>query len=76
MDDQNKMFVRIDEYKKILDTINSMKSRISDSKELLEKINNTRIEENEEINQWISKLKDIEENLIYVDENIFESGDL
>ena len=70
------MFVKIDEYKEILDIVNVMKKKIFDSKELLNKINDLKAEEDNELEKWFNQIEEIEKRIIYVDENLFEPKEM
>ena len=70
----NKMpvFVKIDEYKEVLDAMSLIKGKIEDAKKTLEKINGIKNEEDKELEAWQRNLEDIEHKVLFVDKSLFE----
>lgn len=66
------VFVKIDEYKEILDVLDLVKGKISDIRETLAGINELRNKEDAEISVWSSTLEDIEKKIDDIDKMMFE----
>jgi len=78
MPEEGKMpvFVRIDDYKDILDVISMIKNKISDAKETLGKINELKNEEDAELELWQTGIEEIERKVDFVDRTLFEPSTL
>ena len=66
------LFVKIEEYKDVLDVVNMIKSKIADAKRTLGKINELKNEEDAELESWRSTLEDMERKVEFVDKALFE----
>lgn len=66
------VFVRIDEYKDVLDVMNLIKSKIGEARETLAKINDLKNEEDVELELWHTSLEEIERKVEFVDKTLFE----
>lgn len=66
------IFVRIDEYKDILDVISLIKAKISESKTILTRINELKNAEDNEIEVWSNELEEVERRINFVDRTLFE----
>lgn len=66
------IFVKIDEYKDVLDTIALIKAKIKESKTVLGKINELKNSEDNEIEVWRNELEEIERRITYIDRTLFE----
>jgi len=66
------VFVKIDEYKEILDVLDMVKSKMKEIKETLSSINTLRNEEDAELAAWNNTIKDIEEKIENIDKMMFE----
>lgn len=66
------VYVRIDEYKDVLDVMNMIRNKIEDAKETLAKINELKNEEDAELELWHTGLEEIERKAIFVDKTLFE----
>ena len=72
MDEEMPVFVRIDEYKDVLDVMNMIKNKVSDAREILGKLNELKNEEDAELELWHSGLEEIERKVNFVDKTLFE----
>jgi hypothetical protein len=70
------VFVRIDEYKDVLDVMNLIKSKIGEARETLAKINDLKNEEDAELELWHTSLEEIERKIDFVDKTLFEPSAL
>ena len=66
------VYVRIDEYKDVLDVMNMIRNKIEDAKETLAKINELKNEEDAELELWHTGLEEVERKVIFVDKTLFE----
>ena len=66
------VFIKIDEYKDIIEIMNTIKHKIGEGKQTLEKINELKNKEDEEFEIWMNNLYDVEKKVALVDESLFE----
>ncbi|MBI2660551.1 hypothetical protein HYX07_05300 [Candidatus Woesearchaeota archaeon] len=66
------VFVKIDEYKEILDVLDMIKSKIREVRETLGSINSLRNEEDAELSMWNSTVNEIERKIDSIDKIMFE----
>ena len=66
------VFVKIDEYKEILDVLDMIKSKIREVRETLGGINTLRNEEDAELSMWNSTINEIERKIDSIDKIMFE----
>ena len=66
------VFVKVDEYKEILDVLDMIKSRINEIRETLKSINELRNEEDAEITMWNNAINGIEKKIGDIDKMMFE----
>jgi hypothetical protein len=70
------VFVRIDDYKDILDVINMVKNKINEAKETLGKINELKNEEDAELELWQTGIEEVERKIEFIDKTLFEPSAL
>ncbi|MCK4670384.1 MAG: hypothetical protein KAT43_04205 [Nanoarchaeota archaeon] len=66
------IFVRIEEYRDVLDVINMIKHKLSEAKEAINRINELKNEEDLELERWESGLEAIERKVQFIDKSLFE----
>lgn len=66
------VFVKVDEYKEILDVLDMVKGKISEIRETLGSINELRSEEDSEVSMWNGTIDDIEKKIEEIDRMMFE----
>lgn len=66
------VYVKIDEYKGVLDVVNLIKAKIKQARDIIGKINDLKNEEDSELNVWESSLTEIEDKIGYIDKTLFE----
>jgi len=66
------VFVKIDEYKGILNTINLIKNKLKEARDTLDKINELKNREDSELELWNSEIDDVERKVDFIDKAIFE----
>ncbi|RLE44292.1 hypothetical protein DRJ19_00705 [Candidatus Woesearchaeota archaeon] len=65
------IYVKIDEYKDVLDLLNMIKNKLAEAKELLSRINELKNEEDAELELWHSGIEEIEKKIEFVDKALF-----
>lgn len=68
------VFVKVDEYKQILDVIELVKKNIAEAKKTLGDINSLKDQEDKEIQEWSNSINDIEQKVANIDKMLFEPG--
>ena len=66
------VFVKIDDYKDVLDVVNIIKNKIVDAHKTLEKINELKNDEDSELEVWRNSLNEIERKVEFIDKTLFE----
>jgi len=66
------VFVKIDDYKDILDVLELIKDRLGEAKRTLSDINELKNDEDAELELWSSTLNEIEKKLEDIDRTLFE----
>jgi len=66
------IYVRIEEYRDVLDIINMIKSKMTEAKENLQKIRELQSEEDSEITRCDESLDLIEKKMDFIDRSLFE----
>ena len=66
------VFVKVDQYKEILDVLEMLKGKMNEIHETLAGINKLREEEDAEIMMWNSTISGIEKKIDNMDKTLFE----
>ena len=66
------VYVRIEEYKDILDIMELITEKVKEAKTILGKINELKNQEDAELELWRNGLDDVERKLGYIDQTLFE----
>ena len=66
------VFVKVDEYKEILDVLDMIKGKIKEIRETLGSINSLRNEEDAELAMWNSTINELEKKVDSIDRIMFE----
>ena len=72
MERQNPVFVRIDEYKDVLDIMDLIRNKLAEAKAIMGKITELKNQEDGELEHWYAELNDVERKIDYMDKNLFE----
>jgi len=72
MTEKSPVFIKIDDYRKVLDTIDSLKKQLVTIRKTVDDINKLRDEEQDELTQWTTRVDDIEQKIVFVDSVLFE----
>lgn len=76
MEENMPVYVRIEEYKDVLDVMNLIKSKIAEAKETLAKLNDIKNEEDAELELWHTNLEEVERKVDFADKALFEPSAL
>lgn len=68
------IFVELNDYKYILDTIDETKSKVKESGEHMFKIEEYNEQKHYECEQWKGCLEDIQRKFVYIQKTLFEKG--
>lgn len=73
MKKETPIFVKVDRYEDVLDTMNTIKAKVNDIKVTLGKINELKNNEDAELESWQTTVEDIEKKILYADGVLFRS---
>ena len=66
------VFVKVDEYKEILDVLDMIKGKVKEIRDTLGSINSLRNEEDAELAMWNDTINEIERKIDSIDKIMFE----
>ncbi len=66
------IFVKIDEYRDVLDVISLIKNKINDAKTILHELDELRAKEDSEVEGWKSKVAEMENRINSMDNALFK----
>ncbi len=66
------VFVKIDEYKEILDVMDLIKNKLDQVRSVLKKIEELKAQEDTEIQAWHNDLEEVEKKIAYIDGELFQ----
>ncbi|MEA2038161.1 MAG: hypothetical protein U9O94_11745 [Nanoarchaeota archaeon] len=69
---ETQVFVKIDNYKDVLNTVGLIKDKLNEAKDTLAKIRELKHQEDSELEGWDNKLNDIEGKVEGIDNILFE----
>lgn len=72
--DKAPVFVKIEDYKDIVDLLALIKDRLKQAKFLLDKVKEIKDQEDAEIRTWAKELDDVDIRINEVDRALFEPG--
>ncbi|MBI4440830.1 hypothetical protein HY639_01560 [Candidatus Woesearchaeota archaeon] len=75
-DETMQVFVKIDEYKDVLDIMNTIKSKLNEAKNTLGEINRLKNEEDAELELWHTSLDEAGRRVEFIDKALFEPESL
>jgi len=73
MDKNLPVFVKINDYKEILDIVDVMKHKLKETTQTLEKIKQLKSEEDKELREWEKNVTEISRRLAFIDSAFFEN---
>jgi len=68
MQENAQVFIKIEEYNKILETVRLVKDKLNEARDILKRISELKIEEYNQLGKWDSSLEEIEKKIASVDE--------
>jgi uncharacterized protein Yka (UPF0111/DUF47 family) len=72
MERKSQIYVKVDDYKDIIDIMTLIRKRINDARGVLNSVNQLKNEEDSELEQWNSQLEEIEKKIDYLDRSLFD----
>ncbi len=66
------LYVKVDDYKDIVDIMTLIKKKIQDAKGILNSINNLKNDEDIEIDEWNNNIEEIDRKIDDLDRALFE----
>jgi len=70
--DKKSLYVKVEDYKDIVDIMTLVKKKIQDAKGMLNNINTLKNDEDAEIEEWNSTLQEIDRKIDDLDRTLFE----
>jgi len=67
------IFVKIDQYKKMISTIEGIQDKLDDAAKLVSEIKSIKLEEDHLLDAWHSNIERIKNDLVRIDKRVFES---
>lgn len=72
MPEEMPVFVRIEEYKDVLDIMNMIKNKLAEAREILNKLNEIKNDEDAELELWRTGVDEVQRKVDLVDRSLFE----
>ena len=72
MERQTPVFVKVDDYKDVLDILDLVKNKVTDAKTLLHEINDLKNKEDVELQTWNNEINEIERSIEHIDQTLLE----
>ncbi|MBL7051709.1 MAG: hypothetical protein ISS01_01320 [Nanoarchaeota archaeon] len=66
------LFVKIEKYKDLVNTLGKLKARLNDADHILQNLNDLKEKENRELSAWHSDLEKVRNQLLDIDRKLFE----
>ena len=70
------VFIKVEDYKDVIDVMELVKNKILEANGVLEKIRKLKAEEDAELELWNANLEDIERKISYIERTLFEPEDI
>ena len=67
------IFIKVENYKEVIELIRSIKRKVEEAKANLERIYTIKSEEDVKIEEWDDLLRDLEKKTTFIDETLLES---
>lgn len=67
------VFVKIDNYKEVLDIIDVMKKKLKETKQELAKVKELKAQEDQELQEWEKNVNEISKRLVFIDNAFFDN---
>ncbi len=72
MERQAPLFVKVDEYKDVLDIVDLVKNKLGEAKSKISEITELKNQEDSELEIWSNELSDIERKIDFIDQTLLE----
>ena len=72
MERQAPIFVKVDEYKDVLNILDLVKNKIREAKTTIHEINDLKNQEDSELALWANEISDIEKKVEFIDQTLLE----
>ena len=72
MEEKAPVFVKIDEYKDVMDVMSLMREKLRQAKFLLDKIAELKAQEDSELSTWAKELEEVENRVASIDKTLLE----
>ncbi len=72
MHDEKPLFVRVEKYKDVMETLNGLKMKLSEAGDILRELSRIKAEEEQELNSWQQDLENVKEKLLAIERNLTE----
>ena len=72
MERQAPVFVKVEEYKDVLDILDLVKNKIQEAKNTIREINDLKNQEDAEVSLWSNEIADIERKVDFIDHTLLE----
>jgi transcription elongation factor Elf1 len=69
---ENGIFVKIDEYRDVVDILNLTKDKIKEAKDTLEKVQHLKAQEDAEIESWHAEIEEAERRVSFLDRTLYD----
>lgn len=66
------VYVKVDEYRDVLDALNVIRSKLNKAKTTLNKLHELKNKEDNELQYWENALTDVDKKVDYIDKSLFE----
>jgi hypothetical protein len=73
MDKNLPVFVKINDYKDVLDVVDVMKQKLKETTKTLDNIKQLKAEEDKELQEWEKNVTEISRRLAFIDSAFFEN---
>lgn len=67
------VFVKINDYKEVLDIVDVMKQKLKETSQALEHLKELKTEEDRELQEWEKSITEISRRLAFIDSAFFEN---
>ena len=72
MDSKASVFIKIDEYRHVMDTLAQTRDKLQQARQLLDKLTDIKNQEDTELANWSKELEDVEQKVNDVDKALVE----
>ena len=70
------VYVKIDDYKDVLEILDIIKKKMDETKGVLQKLNDLKNAEDTELDVWESEIEEVERKIVFIDRALFEPQDI